>query len=65
MGGSQVSDVDHVKKQLEDINLQLDQEKNTTGKSIEQQEKEIEECKKELESHKENDKKLKAKYKEL
>jgi hypothetical protein len=59
------SDVDHVKRQLEELQRELDQEKSTTGAVIEQQETEIISCKKELETQIENEKKLKARSKEL
>lgn len=45
--------------------MELMSEKKTTGSIIEKQEKEIEECKSELDQHKENEKKLKARAKEL
>ncbi|CDW82093.1 UNKNOWN [Stylonychia lemnae] len=63
--GSQISDMDHVKRQLEDVSHQLEQERSTTGSMIDRQDKEIEECKKELEDQRENEKKLKARQKEL
>ena len=54
-----MSDADHVKRQLDDITSQLDQERSTTGIVIEKQSKEIEDCKKELDEQKENERKLK------
>jgi hypothetical protein len=45
--------------------MQLENERSTTGTMIERQEKEIEDCKKELDEHKDNERKLKAKAKEL
>ena len=36
MGGSQQSDVEHVRRQLEELQRELDQERNSTGKVIEQ-----------------------------
>jgi hypothetical protein len=54
-----------VKRQLEDLQRELEREKNTTGAVIEQQEKEIEDCKKELESQTANEVKLKTRAREL
>ena len=66
MGGiSSQSDFDHVKRQLDDLQRELDLERQTTGKVIDQQEKEIEDCKKELDTYNDNDKKLKSRAKEL
>eukprot|EP00347_Sterkiella_histriomuscorum_P017288 403349958 len=62
---SQMSDADHVKRQLKEISSQLDQERSTTGTIIEKQEKEIEECKKELDDQRDNERKLKIRQKEL
>ena len=62
MGGmtSNVADSEFVKRQVEDLNEQLELERKTTGSIIQKQEQEIEECKKELEDQKDNEKKLKA-----
>jgi hypothetical protein len=57
--------VEQVKRQLEDLQRELEREKNTTGAVIEQQEKEIEDCKKELESQTANEVKLKTRAREL
>jgi hypothetical protein len=47
-----------VKRQLEELQRELDRERSQTGAVIEQQEKEIEECKKELENQQTNEVKL-------
>ena len=52
--------MDHVKKQLDEINLQLEHERKNNGSIIQKQEQEIEQCKKELEDQKENELKLRA-----
>jgi hypothetical protein len=54
-----------VKRQLEELQRELEREKNTTGAVIEQQEKEIEDCKKELENQTANEAKLKTRAREL
>ena len=45
--------------------MELERERKTTGSVIEKQEKEIQDCKSELDQHRENEKKLKARAKEL
>lgn len=54
-----------MKRQLEEIQLHLDSEKDTTGSLIQKQEKEIEECKKELETKKDSELKLRTRAAEL
>lgn len=49
MGAQNQGDVDHVKRQLDEIQRELNRERDTTGRIIDQQDKEIEECQKELE----------------
>jgi uncharacterized membrane-anchored protein YhcB (DUF1043 family) len=57
--------VEQVKRQLDELQRELEREKNTTGSLIEQQEKEIEECKKELENQTANEAKLRTRAREL
>lgn len=64
-GTQSQADVEQVKRQLEDLQRELEREKNTTGAVIEQQEKEIEDCKKELENQTANEVKLKTRAREL
>ena len=54
-----------MKRQLEELQRELEREKNTTGAVIDQQEKEIEECKRELENQTANETKLKTRAREL
>lgn len=63
MGSS--ADTDNVKRQLEELQRELEHERNTTGAVIQQQETEIDACRKELDTQVENEKKLKARSKEL
>jgi hypothetical protein len=62
---SQYTDADFVKRQLDDINANLESERETAGSIVQRQAEEIETCKKELETKKENELKLRTRAFEL
>jgi len=62
---SKQADAEAIKRQLDEINFRLEQERKDTGTIIKEQESELERAKKELEERRDGERKLKARIKEL